>query len=219
VSSSSIPATTIVYLTIPRTTEPSEVPPSAVTTAPVAPSTTSAPQPTVDPSATGTAVSQPREFVFPVSSAATKYASSHHDYPAADMFAACGTAVVAPTDATVEETQATDEWDPDTDDPAQRSGLLVSLVDDRGVRYYGSHLSRVMVSPGQRVAAGEQVGAVGDSGNAAGTGCHLHFGLSPACLTGWRNRRGLTYPQPFLDDWRTGLATDPLAAVQALGCG
>ena len=96
---------------------------------------------------------------------------------------------------------------------------MASLVDDRGVRYYGSHMSQVSVSPGQRVVAGEQVGTVGDSGNAAGTGCHLHFGLSPACLTGWQNRRGLTYPQPFLDDWRKGVATDPLDVVQALGCG
>lgn len=94
----------------------------------------------------------------------------------------------------------------------------MSLVDDRGVRYYGSHLASVIVAPGSRVSAGEQLGTVGETGNAAGTGCHLHFGLSPACRTGWENRRGLTAPQAFLDDWRSGGQSDPLGAVIVLGC-
>ena len=86
--------------------------------------------------------------------------------------------------------------------------MLVSLVDFRGVRYYGSHLSKVQVSVGQRVSRGQRVGSVGDTGNAKGTGCHLHFGLSPACLTGWQNRRGKLAPQPYLDSWRKGARND-----------
>lgn len=161
----------------------------------------------------------PPRFVFPVDSDSTHYDSGHHDYPAADMFAPCGTAALAATDGTIEEIHTTDDWNSATDDPAQRSGLLVSLVDARGVRYYGSHLESVSVQQGQQVGAGDQIGTVGETGNAAGTGCHLHFGLSPACRTGWQNRRGLLAPQPFLNDWRRGLPGDPLAAVEALGCG
>ena len=135
------------------------------------------------------------------------------------MFTSCGTPVLAVTDGVIEDVSTTDEWDSASDDPATRSGLFVSLVDDRGVRYYTSHLASVAVEPGQSVAGGDQVGTVGDTGNAAGTGCHIHFGLSPACLTGWQNRRGLTYPQPFLDDWRSGGDRDPLETIEAIGCG
>ena len=60
-----------------------------------------------------------------------------------------------------------------------RSGLLVSLVDVRGVRYYGSHLSKVQVSVGQRVSRGQRVGSVGDTGNAKGGPAHLHFETKP----------------------------------------
>lgn len=159
-----------------------------------------------------------QRFAFPVDSDATRYDPTHHDYPAADMFAECGTPVLAATDGTIEEVATVDEWDSVTDDPALRSGLMVSLVDDRGVRYYGSHLASVTVQPGERVSVGEQVGTVGDTGNAAGTGCHLHFGLSPTCRAGWENRRGLTAPQPFLDEWRSGGQADPLGAAMLLGC-
>ena len=134
------------------------------------------------------------------------------------MFAPCGTAVVAPTDAVVEEVATRDRWKRSSDDPALRSGLFVSLVDSQGVRYYGSHLLAVTVRAGQRVTRGQRVGAVGDTGNAAGTGCHLHFGLSPACRTGWQNRRGKVAPQPYLDSWRTGGRLDPRPAIGRLGC-
>lgn len=166
----------------------------------------------------GCATTPPRAFAFPVKSSATRYARTHHHYPAADMFAPCGTAVVAPTDAVVEEVETRDRWRRATDDPALRSGLLVSLVDVRGVRYYGSHLSKVQVSVGQRVSRGQRVGSVGDTGNAKGTGCHLHFGLSPACLTGWQNRRGKLAPQPYLDSWRKGARNDPAPAIARMAC-
>ncbi|HMS47843.1 M23 family metallopeptidase [Candidatus Neomicrothrix sp.] len=171
------------------------------------------------PAGSAPAPDGPRTFTFPSASADTNYDSSHHDYPAADMFTSCGTPVLAVTDGVIEDVSTTDEWDSASDDPATRSGLFVSLVDDRGVRYYTSHLASVAVEPGQSVAGGDQVGTVGDTGNAAGTGCHIHFGLSPACLTGWQNRRGLTYPQPFLDDWRSGGDRDPLETIEAIGCG
>jgi secretion/DNA translocation related TadE-like protein len=53
-----------------------------------------------------------------------------------------------------------------------RLGIVV-VVDHGGVVSYYAHLSRVMVDPGQVVAAGQRLGSVGTTGNA--TGPHLHF--------------------------------------------
>lgn len=74
-------------------------------------------------------------------------------------------------------------WDSDSDDPALRGGLSVTLVGDDGVRYYASHLRAINpgIEAGTRVEAGQPFGEVGDTGNAAGTGCHAHFGISPPC--------------------------------------
>ena len=93
----------------------------------------------------------------------------------------------------------------------------MTLLGEDGVRYYGSHLAAVLVVPDQKVRAGEVLGAVGETGSAAGTGCHLHLGLSPAsCGPGdWFTRRGAVSPFPFLESWRTGVDTDPAPAVRA----
>ena len=40
-----------------------------------------------------------------------------------------------------------------------------------------AHMRRVLVAGGARVVAGQQIGEVGDLGNA--TGCHLHFEVHP----------------------------------------
>lgn len=52
-------------------------------------------------------------------------------------------------------------------------GFLVSIAHGRGVRSMSAHLSRVDVKVGERVRAGQPIGAVGSSGNS--TGPHLHF--------------------------------------------
>lgn len=52
------------------------------------------------------------------------------------------------------------------------------LIHGEGERrsYFYAHLARpAAVSQGERVWEGEGVGVVGETGNAAGTGCHLHF--------------------------------------------
>jgi murein DD-endopeptidase MepM/ murein hydrolase activator NlpD len=42
--------------------------------------------------------------------------------------------------------------------------------------YFYAHMPRpARVQRGERVWEGERVGAVGETGNAVGTGCHLHF--------------------------------------------
>jgi murein DD-endopeptidase MepM/ murein hydrolase activator NlpD len=52
------------------------------------------------------------------------------------------------------------------------------LIHGAGERrsYFYAHLPRpARVRKGERVWEGERVGAVGETGNAVGTGCHLHF--------------------------------------------
>ncbi len=52
------------------------------------------------------------------------------------------------------------------------------LIHGEGERrsYFYSHLLRpARVRRGQWVLEGDQVGKVGETGNAVGTGCHLHF--------------------------------------------
>ncbi len=173
-----------------------------------APTTTAAMTVATAPSSTTTVtttatVQVPYPHVFPVQPAgAASYDPSHHDYLAADIFAPCGSDVVAVTSGVIDEVSHADEWSSGTDNGATRSGRLVSLVGDDGVRYYGSHLAEVApgIDAGTRVSAGQRVGAVGDSGNARGTGCHLHFGLSAPCGPGdWERRRGEVWPQPHLD--------------------
>jgi peptidoglycan LD-endopeptidase LytH len=148
----------------------------------------------------------------------TSYSRFHHDYPATDIFAACGTRVVAPTAGVVLEVSRRDRWRPATDNPALRGGKSVSLRGRDHVRYYGSHLRAVAtrIHAGRRVRAGTLIGRVGQSGNARGVGCHLHFGLSPVCAgTGdWWIRRGEVNPFRFLRAWQHHRNLSPRHAVR-----
>ena len=148
------------------------------------------------------------DHVFPIQPAnVASYGRSHHDYPAADIFAPCGSTVVAPVSGAISEITTVDTWDPKVDDGATRGGLSVTLIGDDGVRYYGSHLSAIdpAIAVGVRVAVGQPVGLVGNTGNAVGIVCHLHFGISAPCGVGdWQVRRGTLQPAPLLDSWRAG---------------
>jgi hypothetical protein len=172
--------------------------------------TTVAPTTTTVPSTTTTAVPT---HVFPLDPpSACDYGPGHHDYPATDIFCPIGTAFVAVTSGTVDFVTATDEWDPATDDPALRGGLSVAIVGDDGVRYYGSHLSAVEpgIEPGVQVEAGQVLGRTGDSGNAAGTDPHLHFGVShPTTPDDWQVRRGEVDTFPLLQAWERGENVTP----------
>ncbi len=164
-----------------------------------------------EPPATATVVTP--TYVFPVQPAAlATYGPEHHDYPACDIFAPAGTSFVAVTAGTVDEVSYEDLWDPESDDPALRGGLFVSIVGDDGVRYYGSHLSALVpgLSPGRRVSAGELLGYVGNSGNARTTPPHLHLGISHPTYPGdWAVRRGEVWPYPFLQAWQSGRPLTP----------
>lgn len=168
--------------------------------------------------ATPAQASPAARHVFPVvSSSPVSYGRSHHDYPATDVFAPCGSTVVSPVTGTVEEVSTIDRWNPKVDAGATRGGLSWSIVGEDGVRYYGSHLRALDagVRPGAAVRAGQRLGAVGSTGSARGVACHLHVGLSPVrCRPGdWWTRRGAVPPWPFLDSWRRGTNANPRAAA------
>ncbi len=161
---------------------------------------------------------RPLLYVFPFTGKKVSYGHRHHDYPAADVFG-CGAGVVAPIGGTVQQTRTVDPWVPKIDDPATRGGKYVSMVGDDGVRYYFAHLDHVDVLPGDVVAAGHQLGVMGQTGNARNSVCHTHFGISWPCAgTEWAVRRGEIWPWKYLDAWRAGQQLSPsdeVAAVEA----
>jgi murein DD-endopeptidase MepM/ murein hydrolase activator NlpD len=145
----------------------------------------------------------------------SSYVGQHHDYPAADIFAACGTPVRSVVDGTVVEMSRANRYDARVDDPATRGGIFVAVRGDDGVRYYMAHLRALAgsIAVGRRVARGDPVGEVGETGRAST--CHLHFSISPPCTTGeWWVRRGAVWPQPYLDSWRAGGNLSPVSQVR-----
>ena len=100
-----------------------------------------------------------------------------------DIVAPRGTPAVAATDGWV--TRVT----------TNRLGGNVVWVWDptRGQALYYAHLDQQDVSPGTRVAAGDVLGRVGNSGNARTTAPHLHFGI-------YRPIEGAIDPLPFICD-------------------
>jgi murein DD-endopeptidase MepM/ murein hydrolase activator NlpD len=61
-------------------------------------------------------------------------------------------------------------------------GRVVTIAAGSGVRTMLAHLSRVNVVVGQRVAVGEEVGAVGSTGNSTGPHLHLEVRLRGAAV-------------------------------------
>lgn len=114
-------------------------------------------------------------LVFPVSGAASRRIGSRFGDPrdsgrrshhGVDIFADRGTPAVAAADAWVTRVG---------ENPL--GGNVVWLRSGGGLSFYYAHLDRQLVRTGQRVAAGEPVGLVGNTGNARSTPPHLHFGL------------------------------------------
>ena len=155
-------------------------------------------------------------YAFPVIGK-NSYAHSHHDYQATDIITNCGNKVVAATSGTILTVTRKDTWKASVNAGATRGGLSVSLLGDDGVRYYGSHMSVIdaKIQPGTRVASGQALGKIGDTGDASA--CHLHFGISPPCakVGDWWTQRGAIYPWPYLDAWRKGTNKSAVKAVAA----
>lgn len=184
------------------------------------PSATTAAPPSATPSAqpsTPTPVRSDLRYVFPVIGNVA-YHPTHSGYRATDIFADCGSPVVAVTDGTILEVSLIDRFDENGPRGPFNGGKSVSLLGDDGVRYYGSHLSAVTagVAAGVRVRAGQSLGKVGRTGNANNV-CHLHFGISPPCqrTADWWIRRGEIWPASFLDAWRNNVNRSPADTVSA----
>lgn len=93
-----------------------------------------------------------------------------------DLFAACGTPLVALTSGTVQQKAY---------HSAAGHYLVLKASDGKSYAYMHLH-SASRLQTGDRVAVGQQVGEVGVTGRA--TGCHLHFEewTSPGWYTGGR---------------------------------
>jgi peptidoglycan LD-endopeptidase LytH len=164
-------------------------------------------------------------YTFPVAGCTVTYSKYHHDYPASDIFAKKGCAFVSPVAGVVDEVNSVDKWSGKTNLGADRGGLSISIIGDDGLRYYGSHLSKIEanVIPGYKVATGEKLGEIGSTGSARGTKPHLHFGISYPTEKGiWWVRRGVglekgkTSPWKYLQAWQVGKDLKPKLIVPSL---
>jgi murein DD-endopeptidase MepM/ murein hydrolase activator NlpD len=164
-------------------------------------------------------------YTFPVAGCTVTYSKYHHDYPASDIFAKKGCAFVSPIAGVVDEVNTVDKWSGKTNLGADRGGLSISILGDDGLRYYGSHLSKIEpnIVPGYKVATGEKLGEIGSTGSARGTKPHLHFGISYPTEKGiWWVRRGVglekgkTSPWKYLQAWQVGKDLKPKLTVPAV---
>lgn len=190
---STVPSTTL--QTVPPTTAPpTTVPPTTVPFVAAA-------MP-VDPSLA---------YVYPIADGVNSgYSPTHSGYEATDIFASCGTAVHSPVHGTVLDLRRTDPWTRAVDDPFTRGGLFVSILGDDGVRYYFAHFSEIPddVVVGARVVPGSFIGVLGTTGRSSA--CHVHVAISPLCPNEeWWVRRGVVWPYPYLDAWRSGEQRSP----------
>ena len=164
-------------------------------------------------------------YTFPVAGCTVTYSKYHHDYPASDIFAKKGCAFVSPIAGVVDEVNTVDRWSGKTNLGADRGGLSISILGGDGLRYYGSHLSKIEpnIVPGYKVATGEKLGEIGSTGSARGTKPHLHFGISYPTEKGiWWVRRGVglekgkTSPWKYLQAWQAGKDLKPKLTVPSV---
>lgn len=92
--------------------------------------------------------------------------AGRRDHHGLDIFAARGTPVVAVRAGRISSTRI-----------GGLGGKTVWLRDNRGHSFYYAHLDEQLVSTGERVAPGDTLGLVGNTGNARTTPPHLHFGI------------------------------------------
>jgi hypothetical protein len=101
-------------------------------------------------------------------------------------------------------------------------GRRLWLRDRQGNEFYYAHLSgfSYLAVEGGSVGAGEVLGYVGTTGDAAGTPAHLHFEVHPASML-WLGYDGAVNPTAYLESWRrltslsgvSGVASRPGAVL------
>lgn len=139
--------------------------------------------------------------VFPVDTRARpQFADAFGAHRGTDIFAPVGSALLAVDDGT-----ARTDTDP-------KGGNVVYLKGDDGTVYYYAHLSSYTGQFPRRVAAGDELGAVGTSGNAQGKTPHVHFEVHPA-------GGDAVDPFPLLVAIARPQAADPQQAEAAGGLG
>jgi murein DD-endopeptidase MepM/ murein hydrolase activator NlpD len=113
---------------------------------------------------------------------------SGHSHQGHDVFASCGTRLVAARGGRVKFVQY----------HAAAGNYIVIDGDGSDVDYAYMHLAEPSpFRPGDRVFTGQRIGSVGDTGNAQG--CHLHFELWGA--PGWYDGGDPFDPLPALQAW------------------
>jgi murein DD-endopeptidase MepM/ murein hydrolase activator NlpD len=120
---------------------------------------------------------QPGAFMFPVDGPHSYInswgapRSGGRSHKGTDIMAPKGTNVVACVGGTVSRTNPRNSG---------LGGITIWLRGSNGSSYYYAHLDGIAsgIGPGDSVGAGQLLGWVGDTGNAAGTD-HLHFEIHP----------------------------------------
>ena len=194
-SSSTLTVTSTPELEVTPTPEPEVTPtPEPEATPTPEPEATPTPEPEATPSpkpeqVPGYQVAETDrngDFLWPVPGYGTvsqEYDATKHT--GIDISAEQGVAVIAAADGTVSHIQT---WDGSTTTGDQSYGNMVQIThaDERTTLY--AHLSKVLVSSGDSVSAGETIGYVGNTGNA--DGAHLHFEVRQSGQT--------VDPRPFI---------------------
>ena len=157
---------------------------------PQVPPTVRTPPPNVDPKLTEAG------YVFPIygpastsdSFGAPRTTTWHHGV---DIFARLGAPVLAVADGTLFNVG----WN-------EVGGNRLWVRDGAGNEFYYAHLSAYssLAREGARVKAGDVIGFVGTTGDAAGTPPHLHFEIHPRELL-WMGYDGAIDPYPYLIAW------------------
>ena len=116
-----------------------------------------------------------------------------HRHEGNDIFAKMGTPIVAVLAGTIRYSTY------------GIGGNNAHLTDAHGDYFYYAHMVRFAagLKSGDHVQAGEVIGYVGETGDAAGTSPHCHFEIHP-------NGGAAIDPYPYLQAWRaTALASRP----------
>jgi murein DD-endopeptidase MepM/ murein hydrolase activator NlpD len=98
-------------------------------------------------------------------------------------------------------------------------GKTITVDHGNGFTTRYAHLSQVLVTPGQTVKRGQQIGVSGNTGNS--TGPHLHFGLyitnpwTPIDPWGWTGFGPDPWPYDSGNYWLTGNPQNPVPSAPA----